>query len=219
MPIINCPDCSKEMSDAAPACPNCGRPNANAPSQARPVGILLGIGIFLIPLIFSWFTLRKGHTTKARVISFSWLVLSLLIFSAQDGKNAGDESAQQNSSDAAELKKSEPKISPEKVAEEESACSKDLSCWGEKHSISAAVYCEKYVEKLAQYSHEWTDGILEPKFSHYRWKNIDKGVVTYIGDKIKFQNGFGAWQNYVYECDFDPAAETILDVRAQAGRL
>ena len=28
MPIINCPDCDKEISDAATACPNCGRPNA-----------------------------------------------------------------------------------------------------------------------------------------------------------------------------------------------
>lgn len=71
MPMINCPDCSKEMSDSAPTCPNCGRPNTSASTQVRPVGILLGIGIFLIPLIFSWFTLRKGHTTKAKVISFS----------------------------------------------------------------------------------------------------------------------------------------------------
>ena len=29
MPIINCPDCNKEMSDAATDCPNCGRPNAD----------------------------------------------------------------------------------------------------------------------------------------------------------------------------------------------
>lgn len=45
----------------------------------RPVGFLLGFGIFLLPLIFAWFTLRQGHTTRARVISFLWLVLSLLL--------------------------------------------------------------------------------------------------------------------------------------------
>jgi len=105
------------------------------------------------------------------------------------------------------------------IAAEEAACKKELLCWAEKYSISAGVYCEDYVEKLAQYSHGWTDGMLEPKFSQYRWKNINKGVVTYIGDKIKFQNGFGAWKNYVYECDYDPINEVILDVRAQAGRL
>lgn len=93
MPMITCPDCSKEMSDSAPACPNCGKPNANAPVPVRSVGILLGIGIFLIPLIFSWFTLRKGHTTKAKVISFGWLIFSLAIISAQDGANTSGSSS------------------------------------------------------------------------------------------------------------------------------
>src|SRR5262245_31378457 len=26
MPLIDCPDCAKPVSDAAPSCPNCGRP-------------------------------------------------------------------------------------------------------------------------------------------------------------------------------------------------
>ena len=30
MALINCPDCGKEMSDRAPACPHCGHPNAKA---------------------------------------------------------------------------------------------------------------------------------------------------------------------------------------------
>lgn len=85
MSMIICPDCNKEMSDAAHACPNCGRPNANAPTGTKSVSVLLGIGIFFIPLIFSWFTLRKGYTTKAKVISFVWLVLSLAIIGARDG--------------------------------------------------------------------------------------------------------------------------------------
>lgn len=45
----------------------------------RPVGFLLGLGIFLLPLIFAWFTLRQGHTTRARVISFVWLILVLFL--------------------------------------------------------------------------------------------------------------------------------------------
>lgn len=43
----------------------------------RPVGILLGIGIFLIPGIFAWFTLRKGYSSLVRIVSFSWLVIGL----------------------------------------------------------------------------------------------------------------------------------------------
>lgn len=107
---------------------------------------------------------------------------------------------------------SKPKVS-------DAECKKTLQCWGDKHSIAAGVRCESYVEKLAKYSHKWTDGMLEPKFSHFRWKNQAKGVVTFIGDKIQFQNGFGAWQHYVYECDYDPSSEQVLDVRAREGRL
>lgn len=82
--MIICTDCNKEMSDAAPACPSCGRPNTIAPHSNRPVSISLGLGIFLIPLVFSWFTLRKGHTTKAKVISFAWLVISIVFVATQD---------------------------------------------------------------------------------------------------------------------------------------
>jgi hypothetical protein len=29
--LVKCADCGKEISDQAPACPNCGRPNASSP--------------------------------------------------------------------------------------------------------------------------------------------------------------------------------------------
>lgn len=108
---------------------------------------------------------------------------------------------------------------PEKPAFNAAECVKDLSCWADHHHIEATIRCEKYVERLAKYSHQWTDKWHETKFSHFRWKNSKKGTVTYIGDKIRFQNGFGAWQNSVYECDFDPASKQVLDVRAKHGRL
>lgn len=43
--------------------------------------------------------------------------------------------------------------------------------------------------------------------------------MTVIGDRVKFQNGFGAWAPMIYECDIDPASERILDVRVSQGRL
>ena len=36
MALINCPDCGKEVSDQAPACPGCGRPIASPPVQPPP---------------------------------------------------------------------------------------------------------------------------------------------------------------------------------------
>jgi hypothetical protein len=84
---------------------------------------------------------------------------------------------------------------------------------------NATVRCRPWVERLAKNDFEWTDGRLEPKFSHYQWKDQKAGVVTYVGDKIKYQNGFGAWVHHIYECDLDARGEQVLDVRAQPGRL
>lgn len=60
----------------------------------RRVGILLMIGIFFLPFIFAWFTLRKGYTLLARAVSFGWMVLLILILAltpappASDGRTA-----------------------------------------------------------------------------------------------------------------------------------
>ena len=51
----------------------------NESPRSREVGTLLGLGILFAPLIFSWFTLRKGHSGLAKLLAFSWLGLSLLI--------------------------------------------------------------------------------------------------------------------------------------------
>lgn len=49
-----------------------------ATAPTRKVGLLLGIGIFLLPYVFAWFTLRKGHSTLSRVLSLGWLAFCLL---------------------------------------------------------------------------------------------------------------------------------------------
>jgi len=104
-------------------------------------------------------------------------------------------------------------------AAKELQCRNDLQCWAEKFNIDASIDCRRYVERLAKNNFEWFDGAFEPKFSHFRWKNRPQGVVSYIGDKIKFQNGFGAWIIHTYECDFDTTKKTVVDVRARAGRI
>lgn len=53
-------------------------------TTGRKVGILLGIGIFLLPIAFAWLTLRKGHSTLSRVVSFVWMAVTLIVgFSMQ----------------------------------------------------------------------------------------------------------------------------------------
>lgn len=108
---------------------------------------------------------------------------------------------------------------PEKPKLSDTECIRDLQCWASRHSVAASIVCAPLVERLAKHSHKWTDGMLDSKFPRIKWKDKDSGVVTYIGDKIQFQNGFGAWTNYVYECDYSPKSETVVDVRSYAGRI
>jgi hypothetical protein len=61
MPLITCPDCSTEVSDAAPACPKCARPMPKAvkpeetllttqPKMAKEHPILFVLCLVLIPV-------------------------------------------------------------------------------------------------------------------------------------------------------------------------
>ncbi len=49
-------------------------------NQTRKVSFLLGVGIFIIPIVFAWFTLRKGYSTTSRVLSFGWLLAGVVAF-------------------------------------------------------------------------------------------------------------------------------------------
>lgn len=47
--------------------------------EYRPVSFWLCLGILLFPAIFAWFTLGKGYSLKARLISFAWFGLMLCL--------------------------------------------------------------------------------------------------------------------------------------------
>jgi hypothetical protein len=102
---------------------------------------------------------------------------------------------------------------------EEAACRADLRCWGERHGVEAEVQCRRPVEGLARIDFRWTNGWLTPRFSRFRWRNEEAGVITYIGSEIELQNGFGNWVRHRYECDFDTLAQRPVEVRAAPGRV
>lgn len=45
----------------------------------RKISILLAIGIFMMPYIFAWFTLREGYSKLVRYISFGWLLFLVFL--------------------------------------------------------------------------------------------------------------------------------------------
>ena len=106
-----------------------------------------------------------------------------------------------------------------KKAAEEAFCKTDAECWGKKHLIAATVKCKEEIERLPKYLHEWTDSLTEPKFSRFLWLMTGKSHMTYMGDKIRLQNAFNAWQPHIYECDFDTETKTVLNVRLRPGKL
>lgn len=80
MALIECPDCGKNHSDAAPACPNCGRPNPAVQQivtvkGAQPVlakskvsiGQVVLLAVLLLVLLGSYMTCARSVDTRARI--------------------------------------------------------------------------------------------------------------------------------------------------------
>lgn len=95
----------------------------------------------------------------------------------------------------------------------DSECKKSLRCWAGRHELDATLACRKAVESAAEYQAEWTDGALESKFPRFGWADRPRGALRFHGDKVKFQNGFGAWKNMEYACTFDPDANAVINVQ------
>jgi hypothetical protein len=80
MPLIKCSDCNNDISDVAPHCPVCGKPNYIRKFK-REVNTLLFVGIVFMPFIFCWFLLRRGHSKLARISTSLYLAALLALLS------------------------------------------------------------------------------------------------------------------------------------------
>lgn len=106
---------------------------------------------------------------------------------------------------------------PPKMTDAE--CRQDLDCWAKRHEANANTRCRRQIDRRAKYDTNWDTGWLTPMFTRIQWVDRAAGLLTYFGDKVKFQNGFGAWTPMIYACDYDPVTKTVLDVRLREGRL
>lgn len=155
----------------------------------------------------------KNPTTKASEVFVGALFLVAIVFGVS--KCTGSDPKPEDKARAAETQATDKAAAEQKEAE----CKSNLQCWGDRATVGAGVYCRDAVERLAKYSSKWTDGTFDSKFTHFRWLNKEKGTLTMIGDKIQFQNGFGAYQNHIYYCDYDPSSNKVQGARAEPGRL
>ncbi len=59
---------------------------------------------------------------------------------------------------------------------------------------------------------------LELPFSHMR-NDPAKHQMTFIGDKVKFTNGFNAKSTMTYYCTFDYQTKQVVDLKLENGKL
>ena len=178
-------------------------------------GILFGPGI----LITAFFAMKDKRAQIAMGVMAVLWVAGALGMVRSDAEIAAERRAEQ-ARQARELQASQQKAAEDadKMAKAREACLLDLQCTMKEMNVEASVQCPRNIARLAKFDHKWTDSTFDLKFTHGRWKQKGK-VITMIGDKLQMQNGFGAWQNMVYECDMDIIGKQALEVRVQAGRL
>jgi len=111
---------------------------------------------------------------------------------------------------------SEPAVS--QIAEP--ACSDERECAIEALRIPATVACRAAVEHRAQYDIRWEDGLLgEDTFTRAGWADETKTSVTFAGDAVSFQNGFGAFARVSYFCTVDRVSKAVVGLQIARGRL
>jgi len=79
----------------------------------------------------------------------------------------------------------------------------DAQWMATNYRAAIGTICAPEIEKLARYDFEWIGGLTATKFPSYVGKVKKPYVLTISGDAIKFQNGFGAFRQTTYYCDYN----------------
>lgn len=198
-----CPDCAELVLSDARVCKHCGFRFDTAP-EPQPQGqpkkssfarnaALFAMLIAAVIVQYKWLGWTAGPTHHAATSQNAISPSTTTVRTAEDEEQ-------------------------ERVAQEE-ACRADLQCWGDRKSLSATQACRNPIEGLAKLNYRWTDGWLESKLSRFSWNDRDKLIITYWGDKIEFQNGFGGWIAHTYKCIYDTENDLVIEASASPGRL
>ncbi|HEX8382452.1 MAG TPA: hypothetical protein VF592_03655 [Sphingomonas sp.] len=143
--------------------------NGLATPRRRKVSLPLGFGIIFLPVIFAWFTLRKGHSTKARVLGLGWMVL-FSVFAASPRKSSMPDTAKQI--EPVDNKQAKPAI---RSADEDRQSQFD-------RSFVLEVRAEKAVKDLLR----------DPNSAEFGKHLYDVSTGTVCGE-VNAKNGFGGY--------------------------
>ena len=94
-----------------------------------------------------------------------------------------------------------------------------LKCLYEKNPGKIDRLCKKEIERYAKYDIEWTAGWADTALAPVSFSKTKPTDMILLGDKVKFQNGFGAWQPMTYACVYDTVAEAVIEAIVEEGRL
>jgi hypothetical protein len=108
--------------------------------------------------------------------------------------------------------------SSESTSTAQTCKSTDGQCLFNQNWPEAAMNCRKPIEKLAKFDHEWTDGVLTPMFTYFEL-DATNNQMTFIGNEVKFTNGFNAKIPMIYNCTVDLKTQEILNVNVKQGKL
>ncbi|MGP3001453.1 MULTISPECIES: hypothetical protein [Serratia] len=110
------------------------------------------------------------------------------------------------------------KTDTKKATQQKECGINDSRCVFETYLADAAIQCRPLVEKSSKYDFEWTDGLLTPMFSR-QIHDPKKHQMIFIGDQVKFTNGFNAKSTMTYACTFDYQTKQITDFKIENGKL
>jgi hypothetical protein len=84
-------------------------------SEKRQVSFKLGAGIFFLPIVFAWWTLRDGYSKTTRIISFVWMAITIIAIVGEGDEGKGNQTpSEQIDSKPAETAAREEKAAVEK---------------------------------------------------------------------------------------------------------
>lgn len=186
MALIECPECQKEVSSKAAACPYCGHPIAAAKDEKSKGARGRGCAVFILLMI--------------------GLVVLLSYLGGKEEKLGGVSTPKQKSA-------SEEEEKPISCTSDWHKCSDNADLINHYNGIiDAQVSCQSEAENRARYgSPKWP--FLSSFSTFYSGDQYEKtGLAVLIEKDAQFSNAFGAMEHSTVTCTYDLNQKKVVDI-------